>query len=343
MRIRFIFPISFLISFFLTPFIINFCFKLGILDYPDARKIHNQPTPRLGGLAIYLATMLALGYNILLSAKLISIFFAASLIFIISLIDDLRPLSALIRLAAQVIATAILIFSGIYIEFFPKSAGGLFLNYILTLVWVVGITNAVNYLDGLDGLLILLTLSVLACFGFIGYISDQFWLLSVIVALAGSLLGFLKYNFPRAKIFIGDAGSTFIGFILATVSIMGTWAQDNVVKVFVPVFILGVPIFDMCFTTVMRIKEGKVKSIIDWLEYAGCDHFHHRLLNIGLSRTAAVYLICVVSLMLGISGIILYNSERTDAYLMLLQVCFVFMVISILMLSGEKNTFLKGR
>ncbi|MDD5044467.1 MAG: MraY family glycosyltransferase [Candidatus Omnitrophica bacterium] len=295
--------------------------------------MHNLPIPRLGGVVIYLATMLALSCHIL-SPRLISIFLAGSLVFFVSFFDDLHPLPALFRLITQVVAAIILIVSGICIQFFPPQAA--FLNYFLTVCWVVGITNAVNYLDGLDGLLSLLGLSILACFAYIGYISDQFWLLVIITALSGALFGFLKYNFPHANIFLGDSGSMFIGFIFAAISIMGTWAQDNLVKIFVPVFILGVPIFDMCFTTVMRIKERKIKTVIEWLEYAGKDHFHHRLLNMGLSRIKAVYLICVVSIILGISGIVLYNSERSDVYFMLLQAFFIFVVISILMILGEK-------
>ncbi|MBI4708046.1 MAG: undecaprenyl/decaprenyl-phosphate alpha-N-acetylglucosaminyl 1-phosphate transferase [Candidatus Omnitrophica bacterium] len=336
MRLRLILFSSFLISLVLTPFLVNFSRKLKILDYPAERKIHDVPMPRLGGVAIYLATVASLFFGIFSSAKLTAIFWGGTLIFLLGLADDIRGISASSRLLGQIIASVILISSGISIDVFPGPFN--FLNYLITVVWIVGITNAVNYLDGVDGLATLLGISILGCFTYIGFISNQFWLLNLIVALGAALLGFLRYNFPKAKVFLGDSGSNFIGFVLGAIGIMGTWAQDSVVKIFVPVFILGVPIFDMCFTTVMRIKEKKIHDVLEWLEYAGKDHFHHRLMNLGLSRIWVVYLICATSMILGISGIVLYNSERADAYFMLAQAFFIFIIISILMVMGGKTS-----
>jgi UDP-GlcNAc:undecaprenyl-phosphate GlcNAc-1-phosphate transferase len=334
MRLRLILLSSFIISLVLTPFLIKLSRRLKVLDYPAERKIHNVPMPRMGGVAVYLATVVSLSFGIFSSVKLTAIFLGGTLIFIMGLVDDIKHISASSRLLGQIIASAILISSGIYIDVFPAAFN--FFNYFITVVWLVGITNAVNYLDGVDGLATLLAISILACFTYIGFISNQFWLLNLIVALIAALLGFLRYNFPKARIFLGDCGSNFIGFILGAVGIMGTWAEDSVVKIFVPVFILGVPIFDMCFTTIMRIREGKIHDVIEWLEYAGKDHFHHRLMNLGLNRVGVVCLICASSIILGISGIVLYNSERTDAYFMLVQSFFIFVIISILMIMGSR-------
>jgi len=337
MRLRSIFLISFVISFFLTPLISRLSLKLGIVDLPGERKMHAHPTPILGGLAIFIATAFPLVLRMNLSGQTLGVVLAGSLIIASSLINDIKAISARIRFLIEVIASLILVYHGIRFELFADSSPLFFLNYILTIAWVVGVINAVNYLDGLNGLLTMLSLVMLASFAYIGYISNQFLLLTVIASLAGALLGFLRYNFPEARIFLGDTGSKFIGFSLAVISLVGSWAQDSIVKLFVPVFILGVPILDMGFTTLMRIRENKVKTVKELLEYAGKDHIHHRLLSIGLNARQAVYFICVMSLSLGISGIILYNSERTDVWFSLIQAFCVFFIISIVMVLGEKT------
>jgi UDP-GlcNAc:undecaprenyl-phosphate/decaprenyl-phosphate GlcNAc-1-phosphate transferase len=155
--------------------------------------------------------------------------------------------------------------------------------------------------------------------------------------IIASCLGFLPYNLKNAKIFLGDAGSTFIGFTLAGIALMGNWAQDNIVKISIPILVLGVPIFDMCFTTIMRVREGKVKTVIEWLKYGGKDHFHHYLVDLGLTHFGAVAFIYFVTLSLGISAIMVSNDRAFEAFLSLSQAAIIFGVVATLIVAGKRK------
>lgn len=152
-----------------------------------------------------------------------------------------------------------------------------------------------------------------------------------------SCLGFLPRNFKKSKIFLGDAGSTFIGFTLAGIAIIGNWAEDNIVRLTVPILILGVPIFDMVFTTIMRIKEKKISTIIEWLKYGGKDHFHHRLIDLGLHPQRALLFIYFINLSFGISAIMVSNEKVIVGLLSILQASIIFAGIAVLMLIGKKR------
>jgi UDP-GlcNAc:undecaprenyl-phosphate/decaprenyl-phosphate GlcNAc-1-phosphate transferase len=141
----------------------------------------------------------------------------------------------------------------------------------------------------------------------------------------------------KNKIFLGEAGSTFLGFALASLALQGSWAQDNIVRLFIPILILGVPIFDMIFTTIMRIKEGKVKNIMEWLQYGGKDHFHHYLVDVGLPPIGAVFFIYAINLSLGISSVMLSNDTVIEGMLSLYQAGIVFGVIATLMVVGKRH------
>ena len=284
MRIRFVFLTSFLLALVLTPFFRKIAWRWRIIDIPRKRKLHKAPKPLLGGAAVYLAFLIPI---ICLSRShpyLMKVVLAGTLVFLAGLIDDIRGLSAIFRLGVQLIAVAIVIKAGIVLSFLPHTFLGNAGEIVLTTIWIIGITNAINCLDGVDGLVASLTITAGMCFLVIAYPTDQFLLGCFAAALAGSALGFLRYNANPAKIFLGDAGSTFIGFMLAVVAVMGDWAENHFVSIFVPVFILGVPIFDMTLTTIMRIKEKKVKNVMTWLAYTGKDHFHHRLASLSESR-----------------------------------------------------------
>jgi len=155
--------------------------------------------------------------------------------------------------------------------------------------------------------------------------------------LIAACLGFLPYNFRKDKMFLGDAGSTFIGFILASLALVGYWAEDSLVKISIPVLILGVPIFDMIFTTIMRVKDGKVKTVLEWLEYGGKDHFHHYLVDLGLRPSGATIFIYFITLSLGISAIMVSNDPAFDAFLALLQACIIFGIIATIIVIGKRR------
>ncbi|MCM8819269.1 MAG: undecaprenyl/decaprenyl-phosphate alpha-N-acetylglucosaminyl 1-phosphate transferase [Candidatus Omnitrophica bacterium] len=333
----FIYSVSaFFISFFSVPFYRKLAKKYKILDIPNKRKVHKNPVPLLGGLSIFSAVILCFLFFYKNLKPITTLIFASSFIVIVGLINDKKKLSALARLIVQVFSALIFIIFCERISFLPTGFLGNILEIIISLVWIVGITNAYNYLDGLDGLAS--SLAVINSFYFVimFFCSGQYNLAFFCLIFLFSCLGFLPYNFKNASIFLGDTGSTFLGFILACLAILGNWAEDNIVKITIPILILGIPIFDMTFTTIMRIKERKVKNIIQWLEYADKDHFHHYLVSLGFSSQMAVFFIILFAISLGISAIMLSNDKAFEAFLTLTQATILFIIIGVLLVIGRK-------
>ncbi|MDD5310913.1 MAG: MraY family glycosyltransferase [Candidatus Omnitrophica bacterium] len=330
--------ISFLSALILTPIAKLIARRFKILDLPNKRKIHKAPVPLLGGAVIWLSFLIAILYAGPRQSEIKGLVLGGSLVFLVGLIDDIKGLSALFRLIIQIIASAIIIKSGVCLSFLPPTLWGDMAEVSLTVFWVVGITNALNFLDGLDGLATGVSAIALACFLIIGILTGQPVIIALTLAALGSCLGFLTYNLRPANIFLGDAGSNFLGFILAGFAILGDWAYNNTVALVVPVLILGVPIFDVIFTTVMRIKNGEVKNLKEWLEYTGKDHFHHRLLDMGFNPLTATVFIYFVSLAFGISAIVLLKAPLIHAILLLVQISIIFTLIAALMVVGKKAT-----
>jgi UDP-GlcNAc:undecaprenyl-phosphate GlcNAc-1-phosphate transferase len=331
--------ISFLFTLCVIPVIRKIALKFEIVDYPGGRKIHKEITPLLGGLGIYAAVMVALFADASRLALILPILIGATVIFITGLIEDIRGLSAQIRFTVQLLITLGLIFiGGIRIEFLPNNPLGNIIEVLLTIFWIVGLTNAYNYLDGLDGLAAGSAVINLFFFSVILYSTGQYSLGLLAISLIGGCLAFLPYNLNKTnKIFLGEAGSTFLGFTLASMALQGSWAQDSLVKLFIPILILGVPIFDMIFTTIMRVKEEKVKNLMEWLQYGGKDHFHHYLVDVGLSPLGAVYFIYAINLSLGINAVLLSNSTLLEGLLSLYQAGIVAGVIATLMVVGKRH------
>lgn len=337
MQLLLIFLFSFLTAYFSTPLFKKLALKFNILDTPDHRKIHKEPTPLLGGLAIYISVILGLVFNFLNLGFLSGIVIGATIILIIGLIDDIRGLSAQARLIGQTIAALIMISFGIRFSFLPNNLWGNTGEIILTLIWTIGITNALNYLDGIDGLAAGIAAISAFFFSIISYQSNQPGVGLIGLILIASCLGFFPHNFKKAKIFLGDAGSTFIGFTLAGIAIIGNWAEDNVIKLVIPILILGVPIFDMVFTTIMRIKEEKISTLTEWLKYGGKDHFHHRLVDLGLHPKGAMIFICFINVSFGISAIMVNNEKAIVGFWAILQASIIFAGIAVLMVVGKRR------
>ena len=338
MRIRYVLIASFLLAFLTTPFIRKISLRYKIVDQPGIRKIHKKPVALLGGVAVFAAFLAGVFTNPSFFFHNLGVIAGGVIIFVLGLIDDIREIPALVRFLIQVLVALIVVFSKITIEIFPRyywfsNAA----NITLTVLWIVGIINALNYIDGLDGLAVSFTIVACLSFIYVGYVSNQFHFLVLAAALLGSCLGFIRYNFYPAKIFLGDAGSNFIGYVLAVTAVMGNWAQKNAVNIFVPIFILGIPIFDMVFTSIMRIKERKVKSFVELLEYAGKDHLHHLLLAIGLSQRTIVALICLLSLSLGLGSVALYKSSINVQIFLIFQAIVVFTITGII-ISAKKQS-----
>ena len=327
--------LSFALSFFFTPITRVLAVKMGVVDKPDARKVHIEPTPRWGGLGIFAAFSIVIIYNFDFSLPLKGVAIGAAILVAIGLIDDKFGLSAKIRILFQLIAAGIAIYTGARMSFLPDTLWGNALEIILSLIWFVGITNAMNFLDGMDGLCSGLAAINAFFFGLVAVGSHQNFFMFLSAALCGACLGFLPYNFRKGKsalIFLGDTGSTFLGFTLAGIALMGDWAKDNYVAVIVPIIIMAIPIFDMTLTTIMRIKEKQVKSFSEWLHFTGRDHFHHRVADMGLGKRRTVQVILLIAVCLGINGFIIRVAGPVEGWLLLGETVILFILLSFIMI-----------
>ncbi|MBZ0263661.1 undecaprenyl/decaprenyl-phosphate alpha-N-acetylglucosaminyl 1-phosphate transferase [bacterium] len=331
----YIFVFSFSLSNLLTPLSIRFSFILGWLDIPAGRKAHIAPTPLLGGAAILGAFGIALIANFSFSWEMKGVGIATTLIWFVGLLDDKYEIPAKVKLLVQVVAVSILIFFNVHVTFMPATWWGDWTEYLITAFWVIGITNAVNFLDGMDGLAAGMSAIISFFLGLVAIQTAQPYFGFVAIALLGSCVGFLPYNFRRSRraaIFLGDSGSTMLGFALASTVLMGTWAENNIASIIVPILLLGVPIFDMTLTTVIRFATGQVRTFGEWLAYTGRDHFHHRLADLGIGRFSAVMVIYTITFYLGISAVVLKEVRGIDALLVLLQATILFLIITFFMI-----------
>lgn len=322
--------LSFLISYILAPVAGRIANRVGAVDHPSGRKTHAFPTPYFGGIAIYAAFAAVLILNFYFSLELKGVALGGTFIFAVGLLDDVWNVSARLKLLSQMIAVAILIQYDVYISFLPHTWWGQVGEVILTALWVIGITNAFNFIDGLDGLAAGSAAINALFFGLVAFMTGQKFMMFLSVALMGSCLGFLPHNFRRnrpAGIFMGDAGSNFLGFTLAGIGIMGDWGSNHLVDIVVPVLILGVPIFDTTLTTVMRVWSGQVKTFNEWITFTGRDHFHHRLSDLGLGSQTAVLVIYTITVWVDLSALLLKDATGLDAVLALMQSAIIFLLI----------------
>jgi len=292
-----------------TPLIRRVALRLGIIDQPNARKIHVNPIPLLGGVAIYVAFIAALllfGNRFRLN-ELVSILIGASLVSFLGVWDDRRGLSPLLKLAGQLLAASILVLTGVHVGTFPWEA----LNVALTLAWVVIITNAMNLLDNMDGLSGGIGAIAAIFFLLLAAMNDQYLVGALSAALVGACLGFLVYNFNPASIFMGDAGSLFLGFILAAVAIKLRFPEGiQIVTWMVPVLILGLPLFDTALVIVSRLRRG-----FNPLTTPGKDHVSHRLVALNYTRREAVLICYLVCAGLGVIALFITQASILEGYI----------------------------
>ncbi|MBN2406059.1 MAG: undecaprenyl/decaprenyl-phosphate alpha-N-acetylglucosaminyl 1-phosphate transferase [Elusimicrobia bacterium] len=331
--------VSFLITFLLMPFAIKWGERLGMLDHPNQRKVHDHPIPTSGGVAVSIAFFMTIFRNFNFSPQMIGVMIGTMIIFLTGVIDDRFGLHAVIKLFLQIGATTILIVYGIKVRVFPygmplKSV----LDIVITYIGILGITNAFNYMDGMDGeaggLAIVsgITLFLISMFNGSRHI---FWMA---IALVGCCLGFLPYNFPKAKVFLGDNGSTTIGFLLAAIAIAGSWSAVSVsVAIATPVLIFSIYIFDMTYTTVSRIRKGTVTNLKEWFAVTGKDHLHHRLVNLGFSKSQAVITIWACAAIFSFSAFVIRRTTYVNAILIILQCILIYFLIVVLMLIGREE------
>lgn len=346
LRWLYIFLFSLFLSYILTPVMRLIALRLNIVDMPGRRKLHEKSVPLLGGGAIVIAFISALLANMILERDIVVLLSGGIFVFLVSLADDWRGLSARLKLLVQIFVVLVLIYHGIILDLFPpKTYWGYWLNFIFTIIWIVGITNAMNFIDGMDGLAAGVSAIIAFFMGIVAFQTDQPFIGWIAVAMLGSCLGFLPFNFrfkEPATIFLGDAGSIFLGFILAALAVKGDWADNNpIVSFSAPVLIFWVLIFDMTYITVERILTGKVKNFKEWLDYVGKDHLHHRMHALLGTKRNAVLLIYFLCATLGISAIALRNARPVDGVLLVFQAFLITIIISIIEYSGRHNTLQK--
>jgi len=333
---------SFAVAAVLTPLARWIALKLNIVDDPGGRKIHEERTPLLGGLPIILAFLSALLFNMILDREYFLLLTGGVVVAMVSLYDDWKGLSAQFKLSVQILVVAVLIQQGIILELFPRmTLWGYSLNCLFTILWILGITNAMNFADGMDGLAAGLSAIIALFMGIVAFQTNQPLMGWVALAMLGSCLGFLPYNFRRqgqAHIFLGDTGSIFLGFILGALAVKGDWADnDPIVSFAAPVLIFWVLIYDMTYISVERILSGKVRNFRQWIDYVGRDHLHHRLYAVLGGRKKTVLFIYLICATLGISAIALRHARMVDGILLVGQAFLITIVISILEYSGRQR------
>ena len=344
-RWLYIFLFSFSVSAILTPVMRLIALKLKIVDIPGGRKIHKKNTPLLGGVAIVISFSAALLANMVLERDVVLLLCGGVIVALMGLVDDRRGISARLKLFVQVFVVLVLIYFGIVLNLFPMTVWGYCLNVLFTILWIIGITNAMNFIDGMDGLASGIAAIMAMFMGVVAFQTDQPFMGWIAIAMMGSCLGFLPFNFGlkrHASIYLGDAGSTFIGFMLAALAIKGDWADNSrIVSFSAPVLIFWILIYDMAYITIERIVTGKVKSLKEWIDYVGTDHIHHRLFVLLGDKKKAVLFIYILCITLGISAITLRYARPIDGILLVVQVFLITLLISIIEYAGRRNSLRK--
>lgn len=323
-----------------TAIVIHISRRLRIVDVPGVRKVHSKPIPRIGGVAIFVS-MIGLVIPVLLlpnvigetfrliQSKIITLLGAAGLMFFVGLVDDTKGLRVRSKFFAQLAAALVVCSVGIRVESIPVTASltiklGWF-SWLFTLIWIVGITNAINLSDGLDGLAA--GISAIACsvIAVLSIYNGDIVMAILMLALLGSLTGFLLFNFEPAKIFMGDSGSLFLGFTIASASVLSATKTETIVGLALPILALGIPIFDTLFSMLRRFLERRSLFAPDR------SHFHHRLLALGLRQRHVVmtaYLVTFLAAGLGMFMLVTRNSQTIIIFICtLLLIVLVFRVV----------------
>ena len=319
--------IAYLIGVCLVPLVISFSKKEGLVDMPNARKIHTKPISRIGGVAIWASTMLTFLCLVFMSyypygSLLSGILLGGSLMFLLGLVDDIYNLDAKFKLFLQISIATLVYLLGVQINHVPFIGDNGMFSYPITLLWIVGISNALNFIDGVDGLagsvitVNAVTLAIIAVAmnppnpisALIGFI------------LAGSMMAFLTYNFNPAKIFMGDSGALFSGFLLATISITGVMKAATL-AILLPFLVLAVPIMDITFSSLRRISKGQSPFVAD------AEHILHKLLHAGFSQKKTVTILTSVAIIAGGLAVLITGGATVKQYFICIVAIVAVMVI----------------
>lgn len=313
------------LSFVFTPLVRKLSVKFGFVDVPkDDRRMHNRPIPTVGGLAIFGAFLIICLWMSNISRELLGMLGGALVIVVVGLIDDKYDLNATLRFLVQILAAAIPVSQGCVIQYISNPIGqsGTYLNLgvlgiPLTIFWIVALTNAVNFIDGLDGLSVgvcsISGLFMLVIALAMGQIEEAI----IIGALLGACLGFLPYNLNPAKIFMGDTGATFLGFVLGCMSVSGLFKLYAVISFAVPLLVLGVPLFDISFAFFRRLWNHVSPM------HSDRSHIHHRLIDYGLNQRQSVLLLYVIAAVMGVLAVLVSTSGVRKAIMVLVAVILI--------------------
>ena len=312
-----------------VPLAMKLAYKIGAVDKPNARKVHTKIMPRMGGLGIYLAYIIVVLATQKMNMQLAGLLLGSTILVVLGIFDDMKDLNAKFKLLIQILAAVIVMAFGVRIEFMTNVFGGgaIYLDILslpITLLWIVGITNAINLIDGLDGLAGGIATIAALSMAVVGWIYGQYLMASMAIILAGATMGFLRYNFHPAKVFMGDTGSLFLGFNLSVLAIMGVAKSVTFISLAAPVLVLGVPIFDTFFAILRRKMNHKPIFAADK------DHLHHRLLGMGFSHRKTVLIIYAISFFLALSAILITYLSTAEA------VAVVAIVLSIILIGAGK-------
>lgn len=337
--------ITFITSVILVPICKKIAHHIGAIDIPNERKIHKDPMPRLGGLAIFISFLL--GYILYgeITTQMLSILIGSFIIILIGIFDDVKPIRARYKFLVQIIAALIVViygqvfftevtFLGIHLQF------NLLISYILSTFFIVAISNAINLIDGLDGLaggistIYFLTISIIAIV--LGKVVGLDFILSLI--MLGATLGFLVYNFPPAKIFMGDSGSLFLGFMISIIALM-SFKVATLTSLVIPIVILAIPIFDTLLAILRRLLKGENIGTPDK------EHFHHQLLKLKFSPRVSIIIIYLINIMFSIVSIfyIIGHPKEAISLYLLLMLLLLFMILKTDILYDHHKKEKKGK
>ncbi|MEG1500866.1 MAG: MraY family glycosyltransferase [Clostridiales bacterium] len=311
-----------LIALLATPAAIRLAHKVGAVDIPNARKVHTGAMPRLGGLGIYAGFVVGTILMGVFSRQVFALLVTGSMVMAVGLYDDMKGISPKGKLLGQLIAAILLAQSGFYIDFItnPFSGGVISLGIFampISVLWMVGMSNAVNLVDGLDGLSAGISAIAALTIAVICFTRGDMTTCTLAAVLAAAAFGFLRYNFHPAKTFMGDCGSLFLGFTLGALAINGFSKGATIISIFIPFLIMGIPIFDTIFAIIRR--KFLKKPIFE----ADKGHLHHCLLSCGLSHSQAVLVIYAICLTMGIAAVLMAVLTTSQAVLVL--ICIIFL------------------
>ena len=321
--------VTFLASLILVPIVKKIAIHINAMDEPNERKIHKVPMPRLGGLAIFLAFLL--GYMLYgeISTQMLSILIGSFLLILVGIVDDIHSVKARYKLIVQIVAAAIVVLYG-DLSFTELSVFGYniyfndFFGALLSIIFIVAITNAINLIDGLDGLAAGISSIYFLTIAIIAFILNRIGGLDVIISLImlGSTLGFLFHNFPPAKIFMGDTGSLFLGFMISIIALLG-YKVTTFTSLIVPIIILAIPIFDTVFAILRRLLKGQNIGVADK------EHFHHQLLKMKYSPTKSILIIYAIDIAFAAVSIfyILGDNQIAIAIYVVLMILLLFVIL----------------